>query len=118
MDLEMLVKMTAASVGATAPRRVGPADQPVGKVAFACGSGGSFLAAAKRRGCDALITGEATFHTCLEAEALGIGLGLLGHYWSERFAMERLAASLSEALPDLTIWPSRQEYDPIVTVHL
>jgi putative NIF3 family GTP cyclohydrolase 1 type 2 len=76
------------------------------------------LAAAKRRGCDALITGEATFHTCLEAEALGIGLGLLGHYWSERFAMERLAVSLSEALPDLTIWPSRREYDPIVSVNL
>ncbi|QDT12919.1 Nif3-like dinuclear metal center hexameric protein [Planctomycetes bacterium K23_9] len=118
MDLVSLIKMVATGVGATAPRRVGPSDQPIRKVAFACGSGGSFLAAAKRRGCDALITGEATFHTCLEAEALGVGLGLLGHYWSERFAMERLADSLSVTLPNLTIWPSRRESDPIVSVNL
>jgi putative NIF3 family GTP cyclohydrolase 1 type 2 len=61
-----------------------------------------------------MITGEATFHTCLEAESLEIGLGLLGHYWSERFAMERLAASLGEEFPDSTVWPSRSEHDPIV----
>ncbi|NND96907.1 MAG: Nif3-like dinuclear metal center hexameric protein [Pirellulaceae bacterium] len=118
MLLDDLVRRLAADVGATAPRRVGSADQLVTKVAFACGSGGSFLAAAKRVGCDALITGEATFHTCLEAESMGIALGLLGHYWSERFAMEKLAARLSEAVPELTIWPSRSEHDPIENVNL
>ena len=92
---------------------MGSADQPISKVGFACGSGGSFLAAAQRDGCDALITGEATFHTCLEAESLGIGLGLLGHYWSERFAMERLAEQLSTQFAELTIWPSKSEHDPI-----
>jgi dinuclear metal center YbgI/SA1388 family protein len=108
-----LVQRAATAVGATAPRRVGGADQSVSKVALACGSGGSFLAVARRRGCDAMITGEATFHTCLEAESLGIGLGLLGHYWSERFAMERLAETLTEQFPALTIWASRSEHDPI-----
>ena len=63
-----------------------------------------------------MITGEATFHTCLEAKSLGIGLGLLGHYWSERFAMEKLAESLSSEFNQLTIWPSRSEHDPIETV--
>ena len=109
-----LIDRASAAVEATAARRVGTADQQVTKVALACGSGGSFLAAAKRRGCDAMITGEATFHTCLEAESLGIGLGLLGHYWSERFAMERLAQYLSAEFPELTIWPSRSEHDPVV----
>lgn len=116
--LDELVRRLASDVGATAPRRVGPIDQPITKVAFACGSGGTFLSAAKRCGCDALITGEATFHTCLEAESLGIGLGLLGHYWSERFAMERLAEQLSGLMPELTIWPSRSEHDPIEAVNL
>jgi dinuclear metal center YbgI/SA1388 family protein len=114
--LQTLIEQTARAVGATAPRRVGAADQPVSKVGFACGSGGSFLAAAHRAGCDALITGEATFHTCLEAESLGIGLGLLGHYWSERFAMERLAIQLSAEWSELTIWPSKSEHDPIEPV--
>ncbi len=114
--LEGLIRQTAAAVGATDPRRVGPADQAVTKVGFACGAGGSFLSAARRQGCDALITGEATFHTCLEAESLGIGLGLLGHYWSERFAMERLAGRLADELAGLTIWPSRSERDPLQRV--
>lgn len=111
--LNELVRRAADLVGAQAARRVGPSDQQVTKIAFACGSGGTFLSAARRRGCHALITGEATFHTCLEAESLGIGLGLLGHYWSERFAMERLAQNLSGEYPELTIWPSRDEHDPV-----
>ena len=114
--LESLILRLAKSVGASCPRRVGAADKVIQKVGFACGSGGSFLSAAKRQGCDALITGEATFHTCLEAESLGIGLGLLGHYWSERFAMERLAEQLSKLPIDLIAWPSRRENDPIQTV--
>jgi dinuclear metal center YbgI/SA1388 family protein len=116
ISLTELLSRAAAAVGASAPRRVGGVDQLVSKVALACGSGGTFLAAAKRRGCDAMITGEATFHTCLEAEALGIGLGLLGHYWSERFAMERMAERLREQFPSLTVWASRSEHDPISTL--
>ncbi len=116
MTLDDLARTAADKVGAVHIRRVGAANQRVGRVAFACGSGGSFLAAAKRKGCDALITGEATFHTCLEAESLQVGLVLLGHYWSERFAMEQLAERLSASLPELTIWPSRCESDPIEMV--
>ena len=118
LSLDDLVRRLAVQVGATSPRRVGPADQLVSKVAFACGSGGTFLSAAKRCGCDALITGEATFHTCLEAEAVGIGLGLLGHYWSERFAMERLAEQLADLIPELAVFSSRKEHDPITAVAL
>ena len=112
-SLGELVRLAASVVGATVPRRVGNDDQKVTKVALACGSGGSFLAAAKRRGCDAMITGEATFHTCLEAEAFGIGLGLLGHYWSERFAMERMAERLAGEFPKIEVWASRSEFNPI-----
>jgi len=48
-----------------------------------------------------LITGEATFHTCLEAENTGLTLVLVGHYASERFAMVGLAKQLADALPEL-----------------
>lgn len=112
--LGRLVRRAAAAVGAGSPRRVGTEDQRVTKVAVACGSGGSFLSAARRRGCDAMITGEATFHTCLEAESLGIGIGLLGHFPSERFAMQRLAETLLGEFPELDVWPSRSERDPVV----
>jgi dinuclear metal center YbgI/SA1388 family protein len=86
---------------------------PVQRVAIACGSGGSFLGKAKARGCDTLVTGEATFHTCLEAQARGVSLVLLGHFASERFAVETLAESLGASFESVEIWASATERDPL-----
>lgn len=94
-------------------RVVGPPDAPVTRVAVACGSGGGFLESAARAGCDCLVTGETNFHTCLEAEATGVGLILAGHYASERFAVERLADYLAGQLSGVHVWPSRREHDPL-----
>ena len=62
-----------------------------------------------------MITGETSFHTCLEAEAHGIGLLLTGHYASERFGMQHLADQLAGEFRDLDVWASRREKDPLVT---
>lgn len=94
-------------------RVVGEDSNPVSKVGLACGSGGSLLAAAKLQGCDCLVTGETSFHTCLEAEATGVSLVLTGHFASERFAVETMANHLAEQLPDLEVWASNQEADPL-----
>lgn len=92
---------------------VGEPDRIVAKIGIACGSGGSMLALAERTGCDLFITGEATFHTCLEAEALGMAMILPGHYASERFGVEHLASVLSEQFPDCVSWASTRERDPL-----
>jgi len=92
---------------------VGEPDQAVRTIAVACGAAGEFLSAAQANGCDAMVIGEARFHTCLEAEALGIGLLLPGHFASERFAVECLADVLREKFPTLEIWTSRREHDPL-----
>jgi dinuclear metal center YbgI/SA1388 family protein len=92
---------------------VGNPDRTIRTVAIACGAAGELLEAARQNGCDAMLVGEARFHTCLEAQALGIALLLPGHFASERFAMECLADVLARQFPDLTVWPSRQEEDPV-----
>jgi dinuclear metal center YbgI/SA1388 family protein len=92
---------------------VGDAGQPRRRVAVACGAAGEFLEPARRAGCDTLVTGETTFHTCLEAEAQGIALLLPGHFASERFAVETLAATLAAQFPELNVWASRDERDPL-----
>ncbi|CAN0492610.1 unnamed protein product, partial [Hapterophycus canaliculatus] len=89
-----VLEIAAEFSGSTRPRMAGDAGRLVRRVGIACGSGGSFVSAARRAGCDLLLTGEATFHACLEAENSGIALGLVGHYASERFAMEELAQRL------------------------
>lgn len=92
---------------------VGDLDASIERIATACGSGGSFLSKAARRGAECLVTGEATFHTVLEARARKVGLILMGHYFSERFAIEGLADRLAKAFPESCVWASEQEADPI-----
>ena len=92
---------------------VGDPKQPVRTVGVACGAADELLDAARQNACDCMLLGEARFHTCLEAEAWGIGLLLPGHFASERFALEQLAAVLTQRLPGLEIWASREERDPL-----
>ena len=92
---------------------VGQLTRPVHRVAVACGSAGQFLLAARNHGCELLVTGETSFHTCLAAAADEIAVLLPGHYASERFAVESLAGTLSSRFPDLVVWASRGETDPL-----
>jgi dinuclear metal center YbgI/SA1388 family protein len=92
---------------------VGSATAPITRVGVACGSAGEFLATAQQQGCECLLTGETRFHTCLEAESRGMSLVLAGHYATERFAVERLAAVLGDEFAELSVWASRLERDPL-----
>jgi dinuclear metal center YbgI/SA1388 family protein len=92
---------------------VGELSRKVSRVAMACGSGGEFLNDAIRHSCDVLLTGEARFHTALEARTAGVGLVLAGHYATERPALERLASCLTREFPGISVWASEVEGDPI-----
>jgi dinuclear metal center YbgI/SA1388 family protein len=92
---------------------VGQPEQMIRTVAIGCGAADELLDAARQNNCDAMVIGEARFHTCLEAEASGIALLLPGHFASERFAVEALADVLARQFPDVAVWPSRRESDPV-----
>ena len=92
---------------------VGDPDRPVTQVGIACGAAAEFLRDAHRAGCQVLLTGEARFHSSLEARDLGIGLILPGHFATERFAMESLASRLERQLPSLAAFASESETDPV-----
>ena len=82
-------------------------------MALCCGAGDDFLPDASKVKADVLLTGEARFHRALEADALGIGLIVAGHHATERPGVEDLAERIAGAFPDLTVWPSRAEVDPL-----
>jgi dinuclear metal center YbgI/SA1388 family protein len=86
---------------------------PVKTVAVSCGSGGTLLEAARLSGCDTFVTGETSFHTCLEAVANRISVILLGHFSSERFAVEHLADDLQNQFSEIEVWASKKESDPL-----
>lgn len=92
---------------------VGELTRPVQRVAIACGAAGEFLKDAVRARADVFITGEMRFHDYLAAQARDVALVLAGHYATERPAVEELAQLLQRQWPELTVWPSRQERDPV-----
>ncbi len=113
LPLADVARRLAAFLRLDAVQIVCDPNRPVSRVAIACGSAGELLESAQRAGCDCFVTGEARFHTCLEAQAGGIAMLLAGHYASERFAVEALAEVLAEKFAGLTVWVSRREADPI-----
>ena len=113
VSLEKLVDRVKRFLSIDRVQIVGEPEQAVESVAVACGSAGEFLEPAKQLGCDALVLGETQLHTCLEAQAAGVGLVMPGHFASERFAVERLAVLLDGQFGDVEVWASRREHDPI-----
>ncbi len=100
------------ALGITIVGVAGDSHRRVDRLAIACGAGDDFLKDAARSGAGALLTGEARFHRGIEAETLGIGLLVAGHYATERPGIEYLAEQIARAFPSLTVWPSRSERDP------
>lgn len=92
---------------------VGDLNRPISKLGIACGAAAEFLRDAAMLGCEALLTGEARFHSCLEAEAANIALILPGHFATERPAMEQLANVLRSRFAELVVQASQSEYDPV-----
>jgi dinuclear metal center YbgI/SA1388 family protein len=111
--LAQLTKMIKQQLNGGHIQMVGPAERVIQSVALACGAGAEFLDNAARAGADAFLTGEMRFHDYLAAQAQGIALILPGHYATERFGVEELAARLQKQWPDLQIWASKRESDPL-----
>ena len=66
------------------------------RVGVLSGAGSSALSEAATIGLDSLITGEAPHHAFHDAMELGLNLFLAGHYATETFGVQAVAANLSD----------------------
>jgi GTP cyclohydrolase I len=110
-----LAKMICQSVPHCRPRVV-DAGHSIVRVGIVCGSGASLIEAAVRSECDLFLTGEATFHQCLEAKAAGLSMLMIGHFASEKFAMDELASLCKAEFDNLEVWGSINEKDPVSAI--
>jgi dinuclear metal center YbgI/SA1388 family protein len=108
-----LARTTTAQLQAARVSIVGDPSRLIERVAIVCGAGGELLKDALRARVDAFLTGELRFHDCLTAQSEGLALVLPGHYATERFGVEQLAERLQKHWPDLHVWASTREHDPI-----
>ena len=113
VSMSDLIQQAKTVLGLSQLQYVGSLDRTVTKLAIACGAAAEFLADAARCGCEAFLTGEARFHSYLEAEAANVAMILPGHYATERPAMLRLATILRSRFPELVAQASESENDPV-----
>jgi dinuclear metal center YbgI/SA1388 family protein len=113
MPLSEVALQVKTALNAGAVPTVGEVGRSVATVAVACGAGGELLPDAVRARADALLTGEVRFHDCLAAQAQGVALLLPGHYATERVGVEELVAVLARQWPELRVWASERERDPV-----
>jgi dinuclear metal center YbgI/SA1388 family protein len=111
--LEQLAQTAKAVLKAAHVQIVGEPGRSIERVALACGAAGEFLMDAVRAKADVFLTGEVRFHDYLAAQANGLALILPGHYATERFGIEELAERLHDKFPELHVWPSKSESDPV-----
>jgi dinuclear metal center YbgI/SA1388 family protein len=112
-SLHEFAVLASRALGHVPVQLVGDPLKPIRRVAVACGAGDDFLGDASRASADVMLTGEARFHRAIEAQELDLGLVLAGHHATERPGVEELAERIARAFPDLTVWPSQQERDPL-----
>lgn len=112
-DPRTFLKRTSNAVHARYLEFACHTTRPIQKVAVACGSAGEFLDDAARMGCDTFLTGETRFHTVLECQSRGINLILLGHFCSERPAVEKLAARIAPHFQGVNCTVSQTDRNPL-----
>lgn len=119
LEREHSLAEVAELISRTVPHcrpRVVDAGHTIVRVGIVCGSGGSLIEAAVGNECDLFLTGEATFHQCLEAKGAGLSMLMIGHFASEKFAMDRLAGLCKTEFSDLEAWGSVNETDPVSSI--
>jgi dinuclear metal center YbgI/SA1388 family protein len=107
--IDELWDLLKKSIPEIVPRCSHSGDPLVSRIAIGCGAGASLLHLASKHQCDVLVTGEATYHQVLEAQASGVVMLLMGHFASERFAMRALADLLAQSLSDIECLSSESE---------
>lgn len=95
--------------------RYADAGVPVGKIGVCSGAGADEFAEAKRAGCTAMVTGDASYHDFLDAKEAGVSLFAAGHYETEIVVVDALIQQLSAAFPEIAFIPSERA-NPIKTV--
>lgn len=107
--IDDLVERLGTGIRGMSVRCTDSGERLVTRIGIVCGSGGSMLGKAAGERCDLFLTGEATYHQCLEADARGVGMLMIGHFASEAFSMRKLAELLAHAFPQIEVGASESE---------
>jgi dinuclear metal center YbgI/SA1388 family protein len=89
-------------------------NKNINKLAVCSGSGSDYLSLAKEMGCDGLLTGDASHHSFLDADEMGIVLFACGHFETEMIAIKPLLEKINNEF-DVECVLAKQS-TPIMTI--
>ena len=92
----------------------GEPEAMISRVAVMGGSGGDSVRPAAEQKADVLLTGELKHSSALDAQMLGIGLVVAGHYETEAVVLEPLMKRLQNDCFDVQYQLSRMDGSPFV----
>ncbi len=87
-------------------------DAPVRRVALCGGAGGEFTGRAKAVGADAYVTADVRYHDFCD-NRIGMAIFDIGHFESERFAVDILRKALAEKMPSFPTATSTSQINPV-----
>ncbi len=90
---------------------IGNPEKTISVVGVSGGSGSHHMYQAKMKGCDAYITGDITYHTALDALALGITLIDVGHH-VEKIFVSHLYDQFKSEFPEIEFIKSEIDTNP------
>jgi dinuclear metal center YbgI/SA1388 family protein len=120
MDLKSLARTVKAEMGLKSVKFAGNPCLPVEKVAVCTGSGSSLLSNFFASGAQVYVSGDIRYHDARDVEAANLGVIDIGHFSSEHFMAEDLAARLgaifSESGINIAIEACDIEIDPFMSL--
>lgn len=89
-------------------------NKDINKIAVCSGSGSDYLEQAHELGCDALLTGDASHHSFLDANEMGVVLFAAGHFETEMIAIKPLSDRIEKEFKISCVLA--EQSTPIITI--
>jgi len=93
---------------------IGNQNRKVQTVGISGGSGSKHMYEAKKAGCDVYLTGDVTYHTALDAIAVGLTIVDIGHH-AEKIFVPTIKEELEKVFPDIRFIASKIDTNPFIT---
>lgn len=93
---------------------IGRTDRPIKTIGVSGGSGSKHMYQAKKAGCDVYLTGDVTYHTALDAIALGLTIVDIGHH-AEKIFVPAVTEKLKNEFSDVEFIESQVDTNPFIS---
>jgi GTP cyclohydrolase I len=117
IDLRSYAMKVKENLGTTFVKVIGADESTVKHVAVVGGSGRDYIAKAREKGADLLVTGDIGHHDALTARTLGVNVIDAGHFYTERAVLTGFMGQLKErfTMQDLDVMLElfQDETDPV-----